>query len=67
MTLSNWIELAAGLVILIAGISSLVHFRLKFRRMDGFEGVISERGQTPRRAGPGWGEELKHLEDVVKK
>ena len=54
MTLSNWIGIAVAVVIVIIGTALLVHFRKKFKSMDGFEGVITERGKRPRREDFNW-------------
>lgn len=50
MTLSNWIGIGVTAIILIVGFSLYIHFRRKFKKMDGFEGIVVERGERPRRA-----------------
>ena len=54
MTLSNWIGLAIMAAIIIIGLSAYLYFRRKFVKMDGFEGIIAERGKAPRRADFDW-------------
>ena len=49
MTLSNWIGIIIMVAILITGISVYFRFKRKFEKMDGFEGIITERGKHPRR------------------
>lgn len=42
MTLTNWIGIALGAVIIIIGSVLLVYFRRKFKNLEGFEGIITE-------------------------
>jgi hypothetical protein len=62
MTLSNWIGLAVVAVILIVSISLLIHYKRKFKRMDGFEGIVTERGEDKSRASFDWEAELKKIQ-----
>ena len=62
MTFINWLGIALGVVILIAGISLYIHFRRKFERTDGFEGFVTERRKRPRRADFDWEQvETEHM------
>jgi len=66
MDLSNWAEIAVGIAILTVGILLLIYFRRKFRRLNGFEGIVTERGKLVRRTDPDWKEELDRLEALAK-
>ena len=66
MTLSNWIELAVAVVILIAGISLYVHFRRKFKSMDGFEGIMTERSDGRYRETQDMETEQDRLQELIK-
>ena len=67
MSLSNWLGIALMAVILIVGISLYLYYRHKFRNLEGFEGIITERGKPLRRIDPNWIADLKHLEELAKK
>lgn len=62
MTSSNVIELAVAAGILITGLVLLWYLRSKFRRLDGFEGIVTEDSLIPRRTDPDWAKELTSLE-----
>ena len=67
MAISNWIELLVGAVILITGIFLYIHFRRKFRDMDGFEGITTEGLEGGyREEEPDMETELKQLEEQLK-
>ena len=67
MAISNWIEVIVGAVILITGISLYLHFRRKFRDMDGFEGITTESKEGGyREEEPDAETELNQLEEQLK-
>ena len=65
MTLSNWLELALLCIILVTGFSLLRYCRHKYKKMNGFEGIVTERGAAPRRIDPNLEEELRRLKELV--
>ncbi|MCL2654875.1 MAG: hypothetical protein FWD65_04145 [Coriobacteriia bacterium] len=66
MSLSNWIELGVVGAILVIGLLLLFYFRHKFQSLDGFEGIVTEKNQSPRRADINLAEELELLEKTIK-
>jgi len=50
-------------VILILGISIFLAYRRKFKKMDGFEGIVTERGKRSRRQDFDWSKEEKQMSD----
>ena len=54
MTLINWLGLALTAVILAVSIALHFYYRRKFSKLDGFGGIVNERGETPRRADFNW-------------
>ena len=67
MTLSNWIELALLAVIIAAGSVLYVYFKRKLYDMDGFEGIVIERGKSPRRLKLDAKDECEKLEELLKR
>ena len=65
MALSNWIELAIMVAITIAGILLRRYLKRKLYRMDGFEGIITERGKPPRRNRQDFLEESAQLQQRI--
>jgi len=65
MSFSNWIEIAVGAFALAAGLLLLLWFRRKFKRLDGVEGIVMERGRPVRRMEPDWQKELQRLEKLI--
>ena len=66
MTLSNWLELIPLAVILTAGVLLFRYFKQKLHSMDGFEGILTERGKPPRRIKMEAQEEYKRLLELLK-
>ena len=67
MSLINWIGIALMAVILVAGLLLWRGLRRRFERMDGFEGVITERGKPPRRVKDiDWEAEINRLEEELR-
>jgi len=66
MTLSNWLELGALLLIIAAGTLLWLHYKRKLRHYDGFEGIIKEQGTMPARQKMSIEEEIRHLESILK-
>ena len=48
MTLSNWLGILATVLIIAAGVSLNIYFRRKFTQIDGFDGIVTERGASLR-------------------
>jgi len=65
MTLSNWLELGALLLVLITGMSLWLFFRRRLRQQDGFNGIIKERGKQPARRKMDLEEEIQGLESIL--
>ena len=65
MALSNWIELAALLLILTAGVTLWLVCRAKLKRHDGFDGVIAEKNMPPLRRKMDVEEEIEYLEQLL--
>ena len=61
MTLTNWIGIALAAAILTTGILLYRYFHNKFKDMDGFEGIVTERGKR-RRVDFNWEAEIERLE-----
>ena len=59
----SWLGIAIGAVILFGGIFLYIWFRRKFERMDGFEGIVSERSKHPRRPDFDWENEEINYSD----
>lgn len=54
MDLSNWISIAVAAGIFIVGIAVFGWCRRKFKRINGFKGIISERGKRRHSADYDW-------------
>jgi len=67
MTLSNLLELAALLLIIAGGIAVWLYCKRKLQDHDGFEGVVTERGNLPARRKLSVEEEIQHLEGILNK
>ena len=65
MAFSNWLELAALLLVAAAGTALWWLCRRKLRSCDGFVGIIKERGKPPARRRLDVEEEIKHLESIL--
>jgi len=66
MTLSNGLGLALMAAILGTGISLYMHFRRKFRAMNGFHGIVTQRSDGDYRETPDRETELKRLKELAK-
>ena len=58
---SNWIEIAALLLIVSAGLVLFWIGKRKLKRGGGIEGIITERSWLPRRQPMELEEEIRHL------
>ena len=65
MALSNWLELAALLLVAATGTALWLLCRRKLRSYDGFEGIIRERGRLPARRRLDVQEEIERLESIL--
>jgi len=65
--LSNWIELAALLLIVTAGLALWRACKRRAAREGGFEGVFTERGKPPLRNKPEIEEEIEQLKAILGK
>lgn len=65
MALSNWLELAAFLLISATGLALWRVCKRKLNRYEGFEGIITERGKLPARNKLDVEDEIRHLEDLL--
>jgi len=63
--LSNWIELAALLLIIAAGIAVWLVCRARLRRHEGFEGIIKEKNLPSPRRKMDVEEEIEYLEQLL--
>ena len=63
MALSNWIELAALLLGIAAGLILWRVCKARLKREGGFEGIVTERGGRPRRQQLEVEEEIKRLKE----
>jgi len=59
MSLTSWIGIAILIVLIVAGTLTYRYVRRKFIRMDGFKGIITERGKRPPRSGHDWDKDRK--------
>ena len=64
MDLINWIGIAVAVVIVVVGIIVYTWLRRKFENMNGFEGIVVERGKRARRKDFDW---LKLKEEEFQK
>jgi len=67
MTSTNWIELAILLLVNAAGLTVSLLCGRKLKRYNGFEGIITERGELPKRQVMALEDEIKHLEGLLEK
>ena len=67
MAFSNWVELAALLLVAATGTVLWRVCRSRLQRNDGFEGVIKERGKLPARRRLDVEEEIECLEAILGK
>ena len=67
MALSNWIELAALLLVIVTGLTLWLILRRRLKRHDGFEGFFDEKGRLPARRKMDVEEEIEHLENLLGK
>jgi len=67
MDFINWIELAALLVIVAAGIIVWRVCKARLEHHDGFEGIVEERGLRPARRAMDVEEEIERLEQALGK
>jgi len=67
MSLSNWLEFGALLLVAATGLVLWRLFRGRLRRHDGFEGIIEERGKQSVRHKLDVEEEIEHLESILKR
>ena len=65
MALSNWIELAALLLIIAAGVTIWLVCRARLKRHEGFDGVVTEKNQPPKRHKMDVEEEIAYLEQLL--
>ena len=65
MALSNWIELAALLLITTAGLVLWRVCKRKASREGGFEGIVRERGKPPLRGRLEVEDEIEQLKAIL--
>ena len=66
MTLSNWLGLALLAVIITVGLLLYFYYKRKFIALEGFEGIIIERGASPRRLRMDARDEYLQLQKLLK-
>ena len=59
MSLNSWIGIVVLVVIIVAGTLTYRYVRRKFERMEGFKGILTERGKRPPRSDYDWEKDRK--------